>query len=124
VAIGLVIAYAREVLKKRETIGLVVVLVGLIYAGSSFKEWDEFLYRLGDFILQAGLFIVAVVYFLRNNLWAYVFFGFLSSSFESVVSLCGQSAAVFQRHGIILGLGAGGILLLFIWQSEKSRGHS
>ena len=102
ILLGIALFYARRVFKTPLRILLVVLAVALLSAGSEARDLGEFTLSLGLFLLNVAFACSIVFFLLRDNLPAYVLFGFASSGWRYAEDLLSQSAAAYHFHGYVL----------------------
>ena len=122
--LGIAFFYFRRILKKPSYAALALLTIGLASAGSRAHDSGEFALDLGLFALNLLFALLVVVFLLRNNLLAYILFGFLSSGLDYAQDLLGLSSPLYRYHGYALlaslFLSALVFLLWMHRQSERS----
>ena len=122
--LGIAFFYFRRILKKPSYTAFALLAIGLVSAGSSAHDSGEFALALGLFALNLLFVLLLVVFLLRNNLLAYLLFGFLSSGLETAQNLLTLSAPFYRYHGYALLASLFlSVLLFLLWmhrQSERS----
>ena len=115
---GFVLYYGRQVLKKKRNWILAGGAVGLITSGGSAIHLGEFYFELVGFVATVAFTTVCVVTFLRNNLLAYVLFGF-SVSLQSAKDLAATNISSFHLQAIALSVLVL-LIIFFLWCRTRS----
>ena len=120
---GIVVYYARQVLRTPAYVGLTLLGLSAVSAGADAHTSGEFWLAFGLSLLQIAYFALILYYLLRNNILAYALVAFASQTLSGSLKLVEQSAAVYQTNGWIwLGL-SGLCLLAFAGQTWRQNRH-
>ena len=124
---GIVIYYALRVLKRPSFVVAAVIAFGLVSAGAGAHNAGEFYLPFTLFLITTGVKAAVIIFLLRDNILAYVLFGFWSASLEPSYTMLTQAAPFYQIHGGIW-MGISVVLVAGLWLqsrrhlAERSRG--
>jgi hypothetical protein len=122
VGLGVVIYYALRVIKRPSLIVTTVLVLSACGAGASAQTGGEFAASLSMSLLSSGFMALVIIFLLRDNILAYVFYGLFKGSLESGYLMLTQSAPEYQLHGWIL---VSAVLVptlgSWVWSMKKSR---
>ena len=120
--LGVIVYYAIRVIKRPSLIVTTVLVLSACMAGASTQTGAEFLVALLLSLMNAGVLALLIIFLLRDNMLAYVFYG-LFSGVQSGYLMLNQSAQLFQVHGwITVSLILGLALCTWAWAMRKSAG--
>jgi hypothetical protein len=121
--LGVIVYYAIRVIERPSLIVTTVLVLSACMAGASTQTGAEFLVAFLLSLMNAGVLALLIIFLLRDNLLAYVFYGLFLGGVQSGYLMLNQSALLFQIHGwitvsLILGLALG----TWAWAMRKSAG--
>jgi len=101
--IGIVIYFARNLLKKFWHWIIIAPLIVLAFVSGDAKTTPEFLFDALTLVIWFVPFLFLVKWFFRNNILAYVLSVFSFLGLKGFLSLVSQKASFYQLNGMILG---------------------
>ena len=118
---GIGIYYVLRVLKRPVYVVGVILALGLVSAATDAHNAGEFYLDLAHFLTGAGFKAAVVFFLLRDNILAYVLYGFLAATLDDAYRMLSQPATLFQIHGWIwLAIAVAAIAVLWL-QSRPRR---
>ena len=115
---GVAIYYALRVLKRPSIVIAVIIAFGLVSAAADAHNSGEFYLQFAVFLVTTGVKAAVIIFLLRDNILAYVLFGFWSASLEPSFDMLSQSASFYQIHGgIWMGLSV--VLIAGLWLHSR-----
>ena len=115
---GVAIYYALRVLKWPSIVIAVIIAFGLVSATADAHSSGEFYLQFARFLITTGVKAAVIIFLLRDNILAYVLFGFWSASLEPSYDMLSQSSSLYQIHGgIWMGLSV--VVIAGLWLHSR-----
>ena len=115
---GIAIYYALRVLKRPSIVVATIIAFGVVSAAADAHNSGEFYLDFTLFLITTSVKAAVIIFLLRDNILAYVLFGFWSASLEPSYNMITQSAPYYQIHGGIW-MGISIVLVVGLWLQSR-----